>query len=120
MKPEFNYESVPFDFSHCFCGQCKVADKCLRHQVALRIPESRYSVPVINPNNVSPDGENYRKAIAVRRQVYYYFGRSMFYRILHKERHVTPSEQEHIRQIFVNNGIDTEPVYDEYQEEYSW
>lgn len=117
MKPEFNYESVPFDFSHCFCGQCKVADKCLRHQVALRIPESRYSVPVINPNNVSPDGENcryfkadrmavyglgisrmfddlnYRKAIAVRRQVYYYFGRSMFYRILHKERHVTPSEQ---------------------------
>ena len=28
MKPEFNYESVPFDFSHCFCGQCKVADKC--------------------------------------------------------------------------------------------
>ena len=44
MKPEFNYESVPFDFSHCFCGQCKVADKCLRHQVALRIPESRYSV----------------------------------------------------------------------------
>lgn len=63
---------------------------------------------------------NYRKAIAVRRQVYYYFGRSMFYRILHKERHVTPSEQEHIRQIFVNNGIDTEPVYDEYQEEYSW
>lgn len=27
MKPEFNYESVPFDFSHCFCGQCKVADK---------------------------------------------------------------------------------------------
>lgn len=57
MKPEFNYESVPFDFSHCFCGQCKVADKCLRHQVALRIPESRYSVPVINPNNVSPDGE---------------------------------------------------------------
>ena len=114
MKPEFNYESVPFDFSHCFCGQCKVADKCLRHQVALRIPESRYSVPVINPNNVSPDGENcryfkadrmavyglgisrmfddlnYRKAIAVRRQVYYYFGRSMFYRILHKERHVTP------------------------------
>jgi len=44
----------------------------------------------------------------------------MFYRILHKERHVTPSEQEHIRQIFVNNGIDTEPVYDEYQEEYSW
>lgn len=57
MKPEFNYESVPFDFSHCFCGQCKVADKCLRYQVALRIPESRYSVPVINPNNVSPDGE---------------------------------------------------------------
>ena len=55
MKPEFNYESVPFDFSHCFCGQCKVADKCLRYQVALRIPESRYSVPVINPNNVSPD-----------------------------------------------------------------
>ena len=109
MKPEFNYESVPFDFSHCFCGQCKVADKCLRYQVALRIPESRYSVPV-----------NYRKAIAVRRQVYYYFGRSMFYRILHKERHVTPSEQEHIRQIFVNNEIDTEPVYDEYQEEYSW
>ena len=60
MKPEFNYESVPFDFSHCFCGQCKVADKCLRHQVALRIPESRHSVPVINPNNVSPDGENCR------------------------------------------------------------
>ena len=35
MKPEFNYESVPFDFSHCFCGQCKVADKCLRYQLEL-------------------------------------------------------------------------------------
>ena len=121
MKPEFNYESVPFDFSHCFCGQCKVADKCLRYQVALRIPESRYSVPVINPNNVSPDGENCRYFKADRMAVYGLgIGRSMFYRILHKERHVTPSEQEHIRQIFVNNGIDTEPVYDEYQEEYSW
>ena len=70
MKPEFNYESVPFDFSHCFCGQCKVADKCLRHQVALRIPESRYSVPVINPNNVSPDGENCRYFKADRMAVY--------------------------------------------------
>ena len=70
MKPEFNYESVPFDFSHCFCGQCKVADKCLRYQVALRIPESRYSVPVINPNNVSPDGENCRYFKADRMAVY--------------------------------------------------
>ena len=128
MKPEFNYESVPFDFSHCFCGQCKVADKCLRHQVALRIPEGencryfkadRMAVYGLGISRMFDD-LNYRKAIAVRRQVYYYFGRSMFYRILHKERHVTPSEQEHIRQIFVNNGIDTEPVYDEYQEEYSW
>ena len=144
MKPEFNYESVPYAFSHCFCGQCKMADKCLRHQVALRIPASRHSVPVINPNNVSLDGKNcqyfkadklsvyglgiscmfdnlnYRKAIAVRRLVYSYFGRSMFYRILHKERHVTPSEQEYIRQIFVNNGVDAEQVYDEYVEEYDW
>ncbi|MFQ6927020.1 MAG: DUF6078 family protein [Parabacteroides merdae] len=64
------------------------------------------------------------KAVAVREDmVYYYFGRSMFYRILHKERHVTPLEQEHIRRtIFVNNGIDTEPVSrGEYQEgDMSW
>lgn len=144
MKPDFNYDSVPYNFSHCFCGQCAWADKCLRHQVALRMPAERHSVTVVNPLNVAPDGKNcryfkadrmlvyglgisgmfdnlnYKKALVLKRQIRYHFGRSMYYRILHKERPVTPAEQEQIRRIFVDNGVKTEPVYDQFIEEYDW
>ena len=115
MKPEFNYESVPFDFSHCFCGQCKVADKCLRYQVALRIPESRYSVPVINPNNVSPDGENCRYFKADRMAVYGLGISRMFddlnYRkaIASEDRYIIISGEACFTGFFIKNAMSRPP-----------
>lgn len=37
-----------------------------------------------------------------------------------QERLATPTQQEHIRQIFLNHGIKEEPVYDTYVEKYDW
>ena len=46
--------------------------------------------------------------------------RATYYRCWRKERLIKPGEQERIRQIFLKWGINEEPVYDEYVEQYEW
>ena len=60
------------------------------------------------------------EALVIKREIYNFLGRNMYYRIKNHERLVTPAQQEHIRQIFLNHGIKEEPVYDTYVEKYDW
>lgn len=54
MKPNFDYDSVPYGFIHCFHAQCKHASQCLRHQVALRISPERDVISVVSPTFKPP------------------------------------------------------------------
>ena len=144
MEPEFNYQSAPYGFAHCFNGQCACADKCLRYLLAAHIPSDRKYVTVVNPNNVVSDGKScpffkekrlvrfavgmihlydnltYRDATIVKRPIYNHFGRSTYYRIRNRERLITPEEQIFIKNVFRKHGITSEPVFDEYKDDYDW
>ena len=56
MKTDFDYNSMPVSFAHCLNGHCLRADKCLRRQVSLRMPQERATVMVINPEHIASDG----------------------------------------------------------------
>lgn len=60
------------------------------------------------------------QAVRLRSALYSHFGRNMYYRIRNKERLIRPEEQEFIRQLFLKNGINEEPAFDEYVELYDW
>lgn len=144
MKPDFDFNCVPNGFIHCFNDKCKYAEKCLRHQVALRIPDTCAVYTVINPAYKFPDDKechyfkadqlkrfalgmshifdniSYHDAVIIRRQMKSYFEHSTYYRCMRRERLVTPAEQAYIQKLFLSYGIKEEPVYDEYLEKYEW
>ncbi len=49
MKADFNYDEFPGRFAHCLNEKCVRRDTCLRHQVWLRVPQTRGGVYIINP-----------------------------------------------------------------------
>lgn len=144
MKPNFEYNLVPYNFHHCFNAQCLHATDCLRHQVSLHIPPEREAVTIINPARTTPskDGCPYfmpdrlgrfalgithlfdtmphADAIIIKQQMIDHFKTHTYYRYFRKERLITPSGQQYIRQLFLNRGLTEEPVYDEFVEQYDW
>lgn len=44
MKPDFDYDEFPGSFAHCLNEKCVRRDTCLRHQVWLRVPQTRGGV----------------------------------------------------------------------------
>lgn len=144
MKPDFDYQSVPYDFVHCLNERCERAGQCLRRQVALHLTSDRKFVQIVNPLNMGSAGGNcphfkedrllryaqgmvhlYDKltcleAADVKSAVYGYLGRNMYYRSRNGGRLITPEEQSFIRKAFQRAGIQAEPVFDSYREEYDW
>ena len=148
MKTNFDYNSVPDNFTHCLNKQCSHAADCLRHQVALHIPSERDTINIVNPVYAAANGgENcsffssicvlfshsflklwgsfldkipHSDAVVIKQQMLEHFGRNAYYRFRRKEQLITPSEQKYIRQLFRKKGITDEPIYDEYVERYEW
>lgn len=144
MNVDFDYRSAPVGYVHCLKGECQQAMNCLRYQLTLRMPAERPFVTVVNPANVNNNSEvcpyfredktirlaygmthlydslTYKQANAVKRQLYTYFGRSMYYRIRNKERAITPKEQAFIQTVFERNGVEEKPTFDTYVEQYDW
>lgn len=56
MKTNFDYNSVPDNFTHCLNKQCSHAADCLRHQVALHIPSERDTINIVNPVYATANG----------------------------------------------------------------
>ena len=113
MNKDFDYNLLPYKFAHCMNGQCKQADKCLRSRAAQHIPIERKTVTFVNPAHTND-------AIAIKRQMLTYFGRTHFYRLWRKERLFSPEQQEYVRQLFLERGLQEAPVFDEYVEQYEW
>lgn len=53
MKADFNYDEFPGRFAHCLNEKCVRRDTCLRHQVWLRVPQTRGGVYIINPGHLA-------------------------------------------------------------------
>ena len=144
MKPDFNYTSVPHNYIHCFNNNCTHATECLRHQVALHVPDTVGIIHTVSPVYKIPDTTEcryfkkdelklfasgmdhlfdkipYNDAVIIQKQIQGCFEKSTYYRCKRKERLITPKEQELIRQVFLDHGIKEEPQYDEYIKQYEW
>ncbi|NDV58237.1 DUF6078 family protein [Bacteroides sp. 519] len=144
MKKDFNYKDVPQTYPHCLHAQCPQAQKCLRFYVAQHADEETQTFPLINPNYLNGKEEScpyfqlnvltrfasgithlfddlpHAKAVKIKQIIYNYFKRNMYYRILNKERLIKLDEEAFIRGVFKKEGIDTEPVFDEYVYKYDW
>lgn len=144
MSPDFNYNEVPLTFLHCLNKQCKKASKCLRYMVTAYVPARYSAISTVNPNFIAsckdacpyfmPDEKKrfalgitylldkipHSQAVSIKREMIAELQRATYYRCWRKERLIKPGEQERIRQIFLKWGINEEPVYDEYVEQYEW
>ncbi|MDL2256353.1 DUF6078 family protein [Parabacteroides sp. OttesenSCG-928-G06] len=143
MKEDFNYKEIPGGYLHCLNAECSRSVDCLRYQVTLHVDQETPAFSVLNSGYVAARGEcpffqpdsltrfalgmkhlfdnvPYAKALKIRNALYHYFERSMYYRIRNKTRLITPNEQAYIRQVFRKEGVQEEPVFDEYIEKYDW
>lgn len=143
MIEKLDYAIVPNGFAHCFNCDCKNAGSCLRHQIARFIPDTRWSVAVVNPARTVPDGEceaflpdiplknavgmdqllvklPYDVAKAIKKELLNMYGKNKFYQFKRRERVFTPMDQEYIQKVFLCRGVKEEPVFDSWQTNYYW
>lgn len=144
MKADFDYNTVPYGFSHCFNAKCPRAKKCVRYLVTQYLLPTHLDISIINPARITDGGKGciffmadkvvtfasgtkhlldnipHKDALAIRLQLIRHFGQNNYYRFRSGKRLISPSEQKLIQRIFINTRISTTPVYDEYIEQYDW
>lgn len=143
MIEKMDYAMIPNGFAHCFNGDCKNADHCLRHQIVRFIPDELWSVSVVNPARTSFDGECEAfmvdtplknavgmdhlfdripcyEAKCIKQSLLTMYGKNKFYQFKRKERAFSPEDQHYIRQVFLSYGVEEEPVFDSWQTGYQW
>ena len=144
MNKKIGYNDVPKSFLYCNHDKCPRRGKCLRYQVALDISQKLPYYTTVNPQHIAGNENNcdfcklnettrfaagmshllddipHATAIAIHKEIYSLMGRSMYYRILNKERLLHPVEQEQIAAIFRKHGIKSKPVFDDYIDKYDW
>lgn len=143
MDENFNYEQVPKNYLHCQHAQCQRSADCLRFLAASRINSSVSSFSIVNPAYVAGKAEcpyfkpgqlirfasgithlfdnlPHTKAIKVRRIICNHFGKNTYYRFRSKERLIKPEEQDFIREVFVKENVEEEPLFDRYIDRYDW
>ena len=144
MENEFNYQSVPYNFAHCFNHQCPKAGKCLRNIAAQHCINNYPTLRIINPAAIPADANAcphfrsatkihvawgikhlldnvpYKNVYELKSQMIAHFGRGRYYRFYRKECYLAPEQQAYIRQLFRNQGIKEEPAFEAYSDEYSW
>ncbi|GKG70916.1 hypothetical protein CE91St1_00590 [Parabacteroides goldsteinii] len=143
MIEKLDYAMVPTGFAHCFNGNCKSADHCLRHQIVRFIPDTHWSISVVNPACTNSDGDckafmadtpvqyavgmdhlldriPYKEAKCIKQRLLMTYGKNKFYQFKRKERIFSPEDQHYIQQVFLNNGVEEEPTFDSWKTGYRW
>lgn len=144
MNPEFDYREVPYGFPHCFRGECPQSSKCLRHIAATHSSAGESYLTIVNPaqlpEGTSPcsfycKGEKTRvawgvknmfdqlplqQATQIKQTLLSHYGKTQYYRIYRKEYSLSVKEQDYIRRVFRQYGIQDEPAYEYYTEVYQW
>ncbi len=140
----FNYRAVPLNYMHCLNPACPRSADCLRHIAAQHIPADVKKIVTVNPTNYPLEPDHcpyfrstgkiryawgistlfddvpYKKAMYLKRMIHDLYPRTTYYRILHRERALSPEEQEEIAGLFAQIGLSEPPVFDRYTEEYYW
>lgn len=141
---DFMNLKMPEYYTLCQNERCPKADDCLRKLCYDENLPDTASISVINPNRYPSSNEDchffvskekirmswgvkdfysalpHDAAKAIKKELLMCFGRTKYYRFFREELPISPSEQESIRQIFKKNGIESEPCYTHFSEEYSW
>lgn len=142
MEEDFDYQSVPARYAHCFNSECLQSRDCLRHLVAKCCTSQYPTLPIINPNCIPTDSaacpyfrsakklhvawgisqllENvpHKDAHSLRLQLIAHFGKTNYYQWYRQERPLLPKEQAYIREVFRQKGIVEEPQFCRYSDEY--
>lgn len=143
MTEPFDYSTVPPSYAHCLRTDCPQAGGCLRRRLALLAPATQAAFRVINPAAIPADGPcphfrsaeperqgvglqhlfdamPYAKANEAKRALRRHFGDARYYRFLRGELPVTGREQAEVAAIFRRLGVEEEPAYDSYVEQFDW
>ena len=144
MTNKIDYQNVPYDFAHCLNDRCTQADNCLRHLAATNSTSIRKFFPIVNPACYPKEGDDcpffktqikkqialgitklldnvpHKMALHLRRKMVAHFGKTLYYRFLRKENELLPEHQNFIKQLFKQNGINEEPVFNSYRESFEW
>lgn len=143
MKEYLDYKEVPRGYLHCLNAGCIRSADCLRFKAGAIADEDITSFSILNPAYAKKqnechffqsdekvryaygishlyDGLLHTIYIKLKKAVYNHFGHNTYYRIYRKEYPLRPQDQAAIRKLFLKEGIETEPVYDEYVERYEF
>lgn len=144
MEQNFDYGQVPRHYLHCQNAPCPLSADCLRFRAGLHIDKETPHFSIVNPAYVAGlEGEcpyfrrdrlirfaagithlydtlPHAKALKIKQTIGSHFERNAYYRIRNKQRLIKPGEQAFIRQVFKDEGIEEEPVFDQYIERYDW
>lgn len=144
MKEDFDYQAVPSNYIHCFNPDCAHSKSCLRHLVGVHVQKTiPYIVtvsPAAYPKNAAQcphfrstekirlawgisaiyDSIPYKVAVPLKACIRALYPKTSYYRILHEEHPLSPTEQKTIARIFAQHGIEKAPTYDRYTEEYDF
>lgn len=142
MEKDFDYQSVPYGFAHCFNSQCAQSRKCLRHLVTECCTSQYPTLSIINPKCIPADTTTctyfkntrqlhmawglshlldnvpYKDANGLRQHLVAHFGKTNYYRHYRQELPLLPEDQAYIRKVFQQKGIAEEPKFDRYSDEY--
>ncbi len=66
------------------------------------------------------NGIDYNTAVAMKKELQSHFGRQNYYRYGRRERALTPQDQEYVKALFARHGVETEPEYEYFEEQYQW
>ncbi|WP_293739421.1 DUF6078 family protein [uncultured Parabacteroides sp.] len=144
MENDFDYKLVPSGFIHCFNSQCPQAGSCLRQVAARYSVHADRHIRIVNSayfpvgDATCPDFKPakkvriawgitnllekvpYRTARHLRKIMIFHFTKTLYYRYYRKEYGILPEAQLYIRKLFRQHGVEEEPVFDSYTEEYEW
>ena len=132
-------------YTVCYEELCPLRDHCLRWQVGQHVPSTVYAYTCVNPNYqgvATTECPMYRKDQKVRfakgmkhlfnddmpKRVQYAvkFGvmgksnRTYYYEYKNGSRLIPPALQQHIRNLFRENGWTEEVHFDSYVDDYNW
>lgn len=144
MKSKSVSPLAPYNFARCFNIQCPKADDCLHRLAALHDTPEYPSIPIINPMCIPADSSQctyfqsaqkihvawgikhlfdnvpHKSVSPMKSQLFAHFGKGKYYRFYREECFLTPEDQSCIRRVFRQNGIQDEPAFDSFSDEYRW
>ncbi|MBQ2315574.1 MAG: hypothetical protein II187_11850 [Treponema sp.] len=134
----------PADYMLCQNSACAKAAACLRYQCFLTLSTEPLSITVLNPLRYPADGaeENcfrqaqkvrvawgirnlydgipYKSAVQIKKELLQQFGKTKYYRFFREELGIFPDTRQIFSETFKKYGIQSDPPYARFTEEYDW